>query len=308
MKALGRFFNKIEEALNNVFTVFSKGFFFYLSLMAGLLHKIFPLSIFENLRLYFKRKQEDASAFLFLIIIFLIGVNVYIRFYTGNTPITHVSPNIINTDVSGTEVSVLDEKELNLYNRYSKLSLNSVSLKTLRENNDQVVSWLAVDGTSINYPIVKSDDNEFYLNHDFNKDLKSSGWTFMDYRNSDDLSDDNTVFYGHNLANKTAFGSLTNVFKKNWIKKSNHYIVVLNDDGKHIYEIFSTYEIEPEAYYIQTNFSNKEDLDIFFNALKARSTYDFKVDVGKTDRIITLSTCTDDNAKRRVVHAKLIKE
>lgn len=308
MDKLKKIINTIEEFLYNVLVVFSKGFFFYLSLLVGLLQKIFPLSIFKNLKSYFTKKQDDAAAFLILVMVFLVGVNVYVRFYDGNNDIAHVSNNEISGRYAETEVGVLDETELNLYKRYAKLNINSVSIKELRKTNEQIVSWLTVDGTNINYPIVKGTDNSYYLNHDINKNVKLSGWTFMDYRNSNDLSDDNTVFYGHNLANKTAFGSLKNVFTKEWFEESNHYIVVLNENGKYVYEVFSVYTIEPEVYYIQNNFEQDEDFYSFAETLKSRSKFDFNIELDNKDKIITLSTCTSDNKNRNVVHARLIRE
>lgn len=308
MKKVVKIINGFEEFLYKIFVVFSKGFFFYLSLLAGLLHKIFPLSAFKNLKEYFHRKQDDAAAFLLIIVIFLLGVNIYIRFYSGNNSLIHVSSNTIDSKFVETEVAELDGTELNLYKRYSKLNINSVSIKKLRKTNESIVSWLTVDGTNINYPIVKGDDNSFYLNHDINGNLKFSGWTFMDYRNAVDLSDDNTIFYGHNLANKTAFGSLENLFKEEWVNSSNHYIVILTEEDKFIYEVFSVYTIDPEVYYLQNNFIDKEGYHQFLNTLKSRSIFDFNVDLNEKDKIITLSTCTSDNQNRNVVHAKLIKQ
>ena len=90
-----------------------------------------------------------------------------------------------------------------------------IDFNSLLGVNDQVVGWLSVDTTNINYPIVQTKNNDYYLNHDINKSLSGSGWTFMDYRNNPDMSDDNTIFYGHNLLNKTAFGSIDNIFKSN---------------------------------------------------------------------------------------------
>ena len=308
MKTIKKIINSIEEFLYKIFVVFSKGFFFYFSFMAGLLHKIIPLSIFRKQKEYFARKQNDAVAFLFIVVAFLFGVNMYIIFYDGNNDVAHVSSSVINDRKVDTKKSELDETELNLYRRYGKLNINDISISELRKDNENIAVWLTVDGTNINYPIVKGTDNSFYLNHDINGDLKMSGWTFMDYHNSTDMSDDNTIFYGHNLTNKTAFGSLINVFSEDWYNTSNHYIVVLSEEGKHIYEVFSVYTIDPELYYLQTNFEKDEDFERFANTLKSRSKYDYGVEISKEDKIITLSTCTDDNKNRNVVHAKLIKE
>lgn len=307
MKTLKKIVNGIENILYKIFVVFSKGFFFYFSLLASLLHKIFPLSVFNNMKLFFNKKQSDASAFLLLVMIFLLGVNVYIRFYDVDNNVTRVSSNTINNKLVATEVGKLDEKELNLYKRYSKLDINSVSISELKKTNEQVSSWITVDGTNINYPVVHTDNNDYYLNHDINKNVKLSGWIFMDYRNTEDMSDDNTIFYGHNLANKTAFGSLENVYKKDWLDNSNHYIVILNDYGKHVYEVFSIYTIDPEVYYLQTIFDDKDYYYEFLKNIRDRSVYDFNVELKKTDKIITLSTCTSDNKNRNVVHARLIQ-
>lgn len=293
--------NTIENTIYNICSIFSKGFFFYFALLSDLLYKVLPLDFFKKMKLHFKNKQQDPTAFLFIVFLVLIGLNVYVRFYDGNE-VKYVSKNNVVQ-----KKMVLDNTELNLYKRYSKVDINSVSISKLKKTNKDIVSWITVDGTNINYPIVKGNNNSYYLNHDINNNLKSSGWTFMDYRNSIDLSDDNTIFYGHNLANKTSFGSLSNALTKEWFDKSNHYIEVLSEDGKHIYEVFSSYTINPEVYYLQNNFNNKEEYLNFLTTLKERSKFDFNVDVDKNDKIITLSTCTNDNKNRNVVHAKLVK-
>lgn len=307
MKTVVKVINGVEEFLNNIFVVFSKGFFFYFSLLAGLLHKVFPLSIFEKMKLFFIKKQNDAAAFLLIVVVFLLSINIYIRFNSGNNTIVHVSKDSANSPVES-KVAKLDETELNLYKRYSKLDINDLSIKELKKINKEIVAWIAVDGTNINYPIVKALDNNFYLNHDINGNLKFSGWTFMDYRNDSNLRDNNTIFYGHNLANKTAFGSLENLFKKDWLESSNHYVIVLSETGKSIYEIFSVYTTEPEVYYLQNTFDDQDSFYEFEKSLKERSIYDFNVDIEKYDSIITLSTCTTDNQKRSVVHAKLVRK
>lgn len=298
MKKVKKVLNNIEDSLYKIVSVISKGFFFYFALLAELLHKVFPLSIFEKSKLYFKKKQEDATAFLFIVVIFLVGVNVYVHFY-NDSEIKYVSNNIQMKDTS------LDNTELNLFKRYSKLNINPKLFKTIKKDN--MVSWITVDGTNINYPVVQGEDNSFYLNHDVNKNLKSSGWIFMDYRNSKELDDDNTIIYGHNLANKTSFGSLSNVFKSDWFETSNHYIEVITEKDKYVYEIFSIYTIDPEVYYLQNNFNSKDSYKEFISTIKSRSIYDFNIDLDTSDRIITLSTCTDNNKSRNVVHAKLIK-
>mgnify|MGYP002627390419 CR=1 FL=1 len=129
----------------------------------------------------------------------------------------------------------------------------------------------------------------------------------MDYRNDINMSDDNTIFYGHNLLNKTSFGSISNIFTKKWFNSSNHYIIVRTPTKKYVYEIFSIYYIDPEVYYLQNNFYSDSEHKAFLDKLKGRSKFKFSATVSTNDKIITLSTCTDDNKGRKVVHAKLIE-
>ncbi len=307
MKKVVGFFSKILDYLDDlvyfITYILSNGFFFYFYLIASILYKIFPLNILKKIKLFFKEKQNDTLAFLSVVFIFLIGVLLYTQFYPNNE-VKHINNDTIN----GKKEVVNNNIELNLYKKYAHYDINNLNFKKLKKDNKDIVSWIMVDNTNINYPVVKTKNNDYYLNHDISKKVKSSGWIFMDYRNNSDLSDDNTIIYGHNLVNKTAFGSLSNLYDKKWYNESNHYILVVNDKYKYLYEIFSVYVIEPELYYLQNNFNNKEELNIFFNELKNRSIYNFKVSVDSKDKIITLSTCTDDNKQRRVVHAKLKKK
>ena len=99
-------------------------------------------------------------------------------------------------------------------------------------------------------------------------------------------------------------GSLSNVFTKKWFSNSNHYILIATEKGISVYQIFSCYYIDPEVYYLQNNFYSSSDYQEFLNKIKGRSNFDFGLEVSSTDKIITLSTCTDDNKGRKVIHAK----
>ena len=297
MKFLYYLFNTTELGFYYICLILSKGFFFYFYLLASILYKIFPIKVFEKLKKYFKSKQEDTLAILLLILLFLFFACAYTYFYNDNE-IKHVDSKVL----SGEKSNKKNIHYTNLYKSYSSMDINSVDFNKLNKN---VVLWLMVDGTNINYPVVKGKDNSFYLDHDINGNLKTSGWVFMDYRNSKKLDDDNTIIYGHNLANKTAFGSLDNLFEEKWFKESNHLIVVRLNKKKYVYKVFSVYESSPETYYLQNNVY--EEYEEFLNTLKSRSKFNFDVELDKNSKIITLSTCTKDNKKRHVVHAVKIK-
>ena len=291
----------------------AKGFFFYLYIIVSIFEKIFKLKIFKNLKNFFKNRQSDPVAFLMLVLFFLVGVFLYTYLY-NDEEIKYVDDTILEetTEVSEKPKSIESDKEtysdneINIFRKYAKMNINDVDFNELKNTNNEVVAWIMVDGTNINYPIVQGGDNDYYLNHDILKNPKASGWPFMDYRNNN-MSNDNTIFYGHNLLNKTAFGSISNVFTNSWFKNSNHLIIVRTPDAKYVYEVFACYFIDPEVYYLQEDFYNDNERLAFYNKLKSRSRFNFNIELTANDKIITLSTCTDDNKGRKVIHARLKK-
>ena len=309
IKLFKNIYNTTSKGFYFLCSVISKGFFYYFYAICSFVEKIFKL-----LKSLFKRLQRDPSASFAVIFIFLVGVFFYTYIYSSSNSfvkikLNDITDNVINDkksenndDTSNSGVTM----ETNLFRIYGKTNIDDINFTELSRVNSDVVAWLIVDSTNINYPIVKTSDNEFYLNHNFNKINDSSGWVFMDYRNSGNMDDENTIFYGHNLMNKTSFGSISSIFTDKWFKNSNHSIVVVTANGRFTYKIFSVYYSEPDSSYLQTNYNNSEQYLEFLNTLKSKSKYNFKEELNANDKIITLSTCTDDNKGRKVVHAKMI--
>lgn len=310
IKLFKNIYNTTSKGFYFLCSIISKGFFYYFYAVCSFVEKIFKL-----LKSLFKRLQRDPSASFAVIFIFLVGVFFYTYIYSSSNSfvkikLNDITDNVINDkksenndDTSNSGVTI----ETNLFRIYGKTSIDDINFTELSRVNSDVVAWLIVDSTNINYPIVKTSDNDFYLNHNFNKINDSNGWTFMDYRNSGNMDDENTIFYGHNLMNKTSFGSISSIFTDKWYKNSNHSIVVVTANGRFTYKIFSVYYSDPDSSYLQTNYNNSEQYLEFLNTLKSKSKYNFKEKLNANDKIITLSTCTDDNKGRKVVHARLIK-
>ena len=180
-----------------------------------------------------------------------------------------------------------------------------VDFKKLKSENNDVVAYIKVNNTNIEYPIVKTSNNNFYLNHSFDKSKNSRGWIFVDYKNKFDNTDKNIVIYGHNMRDGSMFGSLKNILNEEWYNNTkNMNITFLTENGNYIYKVFSIYKIESEDYYIKTNFKNDEDYEKFLNTIKNRSIKNFDINLNINDKIITLSTCANNNKYRIVLHAK----
>ena len=187
-------------------------------------------------------------------------------------------------------------------------SRSSIDFDSLKNMNSDTVSYIKVNGTDIGYIVLKSDNNTYYLTHNFNKEYSVAGWIFADYRNKLDGTDKNIVIYGHNMRNGSMFGTLKNILNSSWYLDNNNYIIdYYSPDGKVEYEVFSIYTIEPEEYYINVDFSSDEEYDYFLKTIKARSIYNFNVSLSTEDDILTLSSCTTTGGNRIVLHAKKVK-
>lgn len=176
----------------------------------------------------------------------------------------------------------------------------------LKKLNSDVVGIIKVNNTNINYPIVQTSNNSFYMNHSFDKSYNKAGWIFLDYRNNLNILDKNTIIYGHARYDGTMFGSLKNVLNKDWYKNKDNLIINITKEKNILkWKIISIYTIEKEDYYLQKDFGSIKEYKKFLNTIINRSIYNFNEKVTNSDKILTLSTCYSIN-KRLVVHAKLI--
>ena len=184
----------------------------------------------------------------------------------------------------------------------------SIDFKALKEINSDTVAYIEVNNTNINYVVVKGENNNYYLNHNFEKKWNVAGWVFADYRNKLDETDKNIIIYGHNIKNGSMFSTLINVLDKKWYEnKDNHIINFITEDKTYKYQVFSTYSIVPEDYYITTHFNNNKEYLDFLKTIKNRSIYQYEVEINENDKILTLSSCIGEGEKRVVLHAKLIE-
>lgn len=181
----------------------------------------------------------------------------------------------------------------------------SIDFGSLKQKNPDTIAWIKVNGTEIEYPVVKTTNNDYYLTHSFDKSYNSSGWAFMDYKNRCDGTDKNMVVYGHNRHDGSIFGTLQNVLTEEWQNNPENFkIPFITENEKAEYHVFSVYEIEKENYYITTNFINDGEFQNFLDKIKTRSQIDFGIEVTANDNILTLSTCANDSRYRVVLHAK----
>lgn len=200
-----------------------------------------------------------------------------------------------------------DDKESD-YWYYIDLPFYNVDFDELLKKNKDTVAFIHMENNNINYPVVQSKDNSYYLTHAFDKSYNEAGWVFLDYRNNINSLSFNNIIYGHGRLNKTVFGSLKDTLDKKWqSNKDNLAIYISTPNENMIFQIFSIYTIKSESYYINTLFNNKNEKSKWLDTMIQRNTSAINTSVDTNDKILTLSTCLDDNGGRVVVQAKLIK-
>ena len=183
-----------------------------------------------------------------------------------------------------------------------------VDFDKLKSVNEDVVGWIYVDALpDISYPIVKGKDNQTYLHQTYEKNYNFAGTIFVDYENSGDFSDCNTLVYGHNMKNGSMFGHLKKFREDDKLYKQDKYFWILTPERNYRYEIISAYTtgVNSDTY---TLFKGPgEEFEKYLETIKGYS--EIKTDdtnLTIKDRIVTLSTCTGNESTRFVVQGKRV--
>lgn len=182
--------------------------------------------------------------------------------------------------------------------------LKETDLDALRQVNEDVIGWIMIPDTVINYPLLQGEDNHYYLDYTWDKQQNRVGSIFMESTNNPDLSDFHTIIYGHNLREKTMFSPIRN-YKKQTYWEEHPFVYVVTDEGVYRYDIYSSYEagVTSDTYRLGFKEQGKQ---VFIDMGLEQSVIDTGVMPETTDRILTLSTCTGNgHATRWVVHARL---
>lgn len=188
-------------------------------------------------------------------------------------------------------------------------------LASLQKKSEEVVGWLRVEGeTEIDYPIVQHTDNDYYLTHAYNGTYNPAGAIYLDYKNLTRFSDNrHTIIYGHNMRSGSPMFANLLKYKSQEFFENNRYIKVYMRDALYTYEIFAAYSANPvlaadKNHAWRMNFNHDNDLFLeWIDAVRARSNIKNDVKIDGSSRILTLSTCTNYDYNRYVVHAVLIK-
>lgn len=214
--------------------------------------------------------------------------------FAENDTIGNTNGDLYNDNGAGTTELTADEKKV------------LEEIVKLHEENPDVIGWIKFDNPEISYPIMQGEDNDYYLNHTFSGEKNSAGSIFMETANSSDFSDCHTILYGHNMKNRSMFGSLKS-YKTEDFYPGNEYFTIYTLDKVYRYEIFAYYDISMYGEIYNISFAPGDEFQHIIDNMCRRSYYDTGVKPKSTDKILTLSTCST-KGNRFVVNAVRISE
>lgn len=187
-----------------------------------------------------------------------------------------------------------------------KISGNPINFKELQAVNPEVCGWINIEGTNIDYPILRSSDEteeDFYLDHNYIKQESNGGAIYMQKNNSELFTDVNTILYGHDLFNGTMFSQLRKFENRDFFKK-NSIISIFTPKHIYSYKIFAVVRYDDRHIPSSYHFYDEESYNLFVkhcteDASVRNVRKDFIPKFG--DKLITLSTCTSNDKERLIV-------
>lgn len=225
------------------------------------------------------KKRKAITAVIVIVVLVAAAAAAYYIYNAVNSE-TSLTTNTTAAPAEGETTSVPAEYQ-EYYNR----------------NND-FVGWIKIDGTEIDYPVVQADDNDYYLNHNFDKEKESRGTIFMDYTSDPNLRYMNTVIHGHNWLDDTVFSELPQYSDIDYYRE--HPIIEYNTRTEmHKWKIFAVFITtasadEDNGYVFNYVYPDMGGInfDGYMAEINKRTLYYTGVDVNENDKILTLSTCT----------------
>lgn len=182
-----------------------------------------------------------------------------------------------------------------------------IDFQALQAINPNIRAWIAREDIGLNYPVVQGDDNEYYLKHLVDGTVNKMGSIYMDYRNSPDFSDENTILYGHNMKNGAMFAMLTQ-YKDPQFYVEHPTLELTTPDAEYIIDLFSFYTIDTNDFVAVTDFGSDVEFISYTQEIIGKSAFKCNINVKPTDKLITLYTCTYDYDNARFILTGVLRE
>ena len=235
---------------------------------------------------------------------------------------TDITPNQIQEGQQKKKenlTSTTDTEELLMNQNRSDFPELEIDYSELKKKNEDFVAWLYVGAVGINYPVVQAKDNEYYLNHTFEKQGNASGCIFMDCGQKQDLSSYNTFLYGHNMKDFSMFGSLKRFLYDDSLVEQGPYFYLYTEEGIRRYQIYAYYMDTPESKSFWHCQNKQEYRQYMLSTIKKSANQELHKEIGTEieayqeadiPKSVVLVTCTGvgSNQQRMFVHGVLVDQ
>lgn len=263
--------------------------------------------LFKFIRIIFPKKIIESKNFALKLIalISIIGI-VICSVWLGLLEYKHIVLKRDNNKIQDIMAEILEQRapDSEVYD-----------FDLLHKQNADIKAWIRIPGTDIDYPICQTNDNDYYLKHNFNKKYSAFGTLFFDFQNEIDSSQNITV-YGHSVKNGQMFTSIRQYANLDFYKQ-HPTIQLLTPNGLVEYKIFTAMVMNADPKddngylypYTKTDFDTQRDFINWIEEAFERSIIQTSVDILPNDRIITLSTCGYEFKNQRfVVMARQVRD
>lgn len=189
--------------------------------------------------------------------------------------------------------------------------LPTVDFAALKETNEDIIGWVTIPDTVVNYPVTQTEDNSYYLTHLYDGTYNKTGCLFADYENQADFSDRNTIIYGHNMRDGSMLAVLNDYDAQDFFD-AHKKLYLITPEGGYVVELFAAFPAKPSESGADTSpwrLSWKDDgaYTTWLKSMQDRSVVESDVTVTSSDKVLTLSTCRPGGTERFIVMGKLVE-
>ena len=254
-----------------------------------------------------KRKIIYYSIYTILALLIILSIIYIINYFLSKKQAIQESQLLDKIEIDENQVKEANEttKEANITTQENiQETINQqteqiLKVQKLQEENSDIVGWLEIEGTSINYPVLQGTDNEYYMTHNYKKQKSKNGSIFLTKDYDWSIPSSNLLIYGHNLNNGTMFQELLKYEKEKFYKEHPIIRFTTNKEDAE-YEIISVfksrvyYKTEKNVfrYYFFVNANSEAEYNEFVQNVKKASLYEIDKTAKFGDQLITLSTCS----------------
>jgi len=251
------------------------------------------------------------SVISFLLALLLLGRHLLA--YQQGRKIYHTAIELASSSDPADSSALIPSSSLPTVSRYaesmaspepsndsSSQEANTWNLAALRQVNPEVLGWITIPDTILSYPVMKHEDNEFYLNRAWDGSESIVGSIYLETQCSSDFSDFNTIVYGHRMKDSSMFGSLKHYEKQDYLEEHPD-ILITDDSGTKIYRIYSAFEAEITAPIYLVRVTEKETKQAVIDYTLSQNILKTEITPTTEDQLLTLCTCTGDGYDSRFV-------